>query len=305
MKTVYISTVAWCAFIALSITACRTHFKTEKINYQVSVTDHQLKEGRKLTISICGGCHYDPATLKLTGIEMHDLPKIAGKVYSRNITQDKEKGIADYTDGELAYLIRTGIARDGKLMSYMQRPNLSDSDLAAIIAFLHSNDPLVQPSKEEPATTHYTAFGKFGINHFPGPLKYPTAIIPKPDKKDANAYGKYLVDNLACYHCHSASFFSVDELEPEKSKRYMGGGNKLKDGTGKVILSANVTFDNATGIGSWNETDFNKALKEGLSKDGSQLHFLMPRYTELSHEEISAIYTYLSGVPKIKHKVKH
>lgn len=295
-----------CLVVAICITACRSHFKTEQINYPVNVSESQLKEGRKLTISICGTCHYDPATKKLTGMQMHDLPKIAGVVYSRNITQDKEKGIADYTNGELAYLIRTGIARDGSLMSYMQRPNLADTDLAAIIAFLHSDDPLVQASKAEPPMTHYTAIGKFGINHFPGPLKYPTAAIPKPDVKEGKAaYGKYLVDNLSCYHCHSASFTSVNELEPEKSKRYMGGGNKLKDGTGKVILSANVTFDTETGIGSWNETDFKKALKEGLSKDGSELHLLMPRYTELSNEDITAIYTYLSGIPKINHKVQH
>ncbi len=304
MKTVYITTIAWCIVAAICITACRTHFKTEKTDFPVNASESQLKEGRKLAISICGTCHYNPATKQFTGMQMHDLPKIAGVVYSRNITQDKEKGIANYTNGELAYLIRTGIARDGSLMSYMQRPNLADSDLAAIIAFLHSNDPLVQASKEEPPTTHYTAIGKFGINHFPGPLKYPTATIPKPDIKDSKAYGKYLVDNLSCYHCHSASFTSVDEIEPERSKRYMGGGNKLKDGTGKVILSANVTFDMETGIGTWNEADFNKALKEGVSKDGSKLHFLMPHYTELSNEEISAIYTYLSGVPKIKHKVK-
>lgn len=296
--------MAWCLAVVVLITACRSHFKTEPVNFPVSVSDSQLKEGRKLAISICGPCHYDPATQQLTGQQMHDLPKIAGKVYSRNITQDKEKGIADYTNGELAYLIRTGIARDGSLMSYMQRPNMADSDLAAIIAFLHSDDPLVQPSKAEPPATHYTAIGKFGINHFPGPLKYPAATIPKPDVKEKAAYGKYLVDNLSCYHCHSASFTSVNELEPEKSKRYMGGGNKLKDGTGKVILSANITFDIETGIGSWNETDFKKALKDGVSKDGSKLHFLMPHYTELSNEDISAIYVYLSGIPKIKHKVK-
>jgi cytochrome c553 len=305
MKTVYTITMAWCVVMIVCITACRTHFKTEQVSFPVNITESQLEEGRKLTISICAPCHYNPDTKQLTGIQMHDLPKVAGTVYSRNITQDKDKGIADYTDGELAYLIRTGIARDGSLMPYMQRPNLADSDLAAIIAFLHSNDPLVQPSKEEPPTTHYTAIGKFGINHFPGPLKYPSASIPKPDIKDKVVYGKYLVDNLSCYHCHSASFTSVNELQPEKSKRYMGGGNKLKDGKGKVILSANVTFDTETGIGSWNEADFKKAIKEGVSKDGSVLHFLMPRYTELSDEEISAIYSYLSGIPKIKHKVKH
>lgn len=285
------------------ISACKTHFKTEKINYIAKANTAQLREGRKMTISSCAPCHYDPATKKLTGMKMHDLPKIAGVVYSKNITQDKDKGIAGYTDGELAYLIRTGIAKDGRLMSYMQRPNMADTDLEAIIAFLRSDDELVQPSNVEPPETHYTAFGKFGINHFPGPLEYPKKVIAKPDlNTDKIAYGRYLVDNLTCYHCHSKSFFTVDEYEPEKSKRYMGGGNKLKDANGKKVLSPNITF-HETGIGSWTEADFKKALKEGVTKDGYVLKPLMPRYTELSDAEISSIYAYLATIPKIKNKV--
>lgn len=290
------------ALIALMF-ACRTHFKTETIDYPVKVSEQQLQEGRKLTVSICAPCHYDPATGKLTGIEMHDLPKIAGQVFSRNITQHSEKGIAAYTNGELAYLIRTGIARDGHLMSYMQRPNLADSDLQAIIAFLRSADGLVTPSAAEPPETHYTAFGKFGINHFPGPLPYPKHTIPKPDKNDKKAYGKYLVDNLSCYHCHSASFFSVDEMEPERSKRYMGGGNKLKNSKGETILSSNVTF-HETGIAGWSEADLRSALKEGVHKDGTRLRPPMPKYAELNDHDISSIYVYLQSIPKIDHKIE-
>jgi cytochrome c553 len=296
----------WVAIISTCIVvilfSCRTHFKTQEIDYPVTTNAAQLKEGKKLVVSICGSCHYDQATGKLTGKQMHDLPGISGKVYSRNITQDSAKGIAGYSNGQLAYLIRTGIARDGRLMSYMQRPNLADTDLKAIIAFLHSDDPLVTPSSVEPPKTHYTIFGKFGINHFPGPLHYKGTVITKPDINDKVAYGRYLVDNLSCYHCHSASFLTVNELEPEKSKRYMGGGNKLKNKDGKTIRSANVTFDE-TGIGSWTEADFKKAVQEGVNKDGLHLRPLMPKYTELDDHDIASIYTYLKSIPKIKNEV--
>lgn len=288
--------------LIICIAACRTKFPVQTISY---TTDNAspLKEGRKLTISICGPCHYDPATRKLTGKQQSDLPKIAGKVYSRNITQDPEKGIATYTDGELAYLIRTGIAKNGRLMPYMQRPNLSDADLKAIILFLHSDDELVTPSKAAPPYTHYTAFGKFGINHYPGPLKYPEHVIAKPEQRaDNTAYGKYLVDNIGCYHCHSKSFLKVDELEPERSKGYMAGGNKLKDEHGKMVRSSNITFHATTGIGTWNEYDFKRALQDGFSKDGSPLSPVMPRYKALSDTDISAIYAYLRTIPQINNK---
>lgn len=291
------------SILAALIFSCRTHFPVEKMDYTVAETDSQLSEGRKLTVSMCGPCHYDPLTHKLTGKQQHDLPKIAGKVYSRNITQDTEAGIAAYTNGELVYLLRTGIARDGRLMPYMQRPNLADKDLQAIIAFLHSDDALVTPSKQQPPPTRYTAFGKFGINHFPGPLNYPTKEIQKPEVNATNAaYGKYLVDNLSCYHCHSKSFLKVDELEPERSKGYMAGGNKLKDENGNRVRSSNITFDTATGIGTWSEADFKRAVKSGFSKDGNTLSAIMPRYTALSDTDVAAIFAYLATIPKIKHK---
>jgi hypothetical protein len=288
--------------LLLILFACRTHFKTEPVEYPVNNNADLVPLGKKMVVSICAPCHYDPATGKLTGQEMHDLPKISGHVYSRNITQDPEHGIAGYTNGELVYLIRTGIAKDGRLMSYMQRPNLSDKDLQAIIVFLHSDDKLVKPSSVEPPETEYTALGKFGINHFPGPLKFNRNLIEKPDTNDKIAYGRYLADNLSCYHCHSASFLSVNELEPEKSKRYMGGGNKLKNKEGKTILSPNITF-HETGIGSWTEADFRKALKEGITKNGYTLRPPMPKYTELNNHDVAAIYTYLQSIPKIKNKV--
>jgi cytochrome c553 len=275
----------------------------QEITYPVTADAAQLREGKKLVVSMCGTCHYDPGTGKLTGKQMNYLPRIAGKVYSRNITQDPAKGIANYTNGQLAYLIRTGIARNGRLMSYMQRPNLADTDLEAIIAFLHSNDPLVTPSAIAPPETHYTAFGKFGVNHFPGTLPYTGTVVTKPDTNDKLAYGRYLVDNLSCYHCHSTSFLTVNELQPEKSRGYMKGGNKLKDSEGKTLRSANITFDE-TGIGSWTEADFKKAMKEGVNKNGLHLRLPMPQYTELSDHDLASIYAYLGSVPKIKNKVK-
>ena|SRR5436190_10467394 len=293
-------------FILLSsILSCRTKFPVKEISFPVNSDDHQLMEGRKLTISICGPCHFDPSTKKLTGKQMFDLPGIAGKVYSRNITKHPQKGIAQYTDGQLAYLIRTGIARDGSLMSYMQRPNLSDVDLQAIIAFLRSGHDIVAASDVEPPETKYTALGRFGINHFPGPLPYPDHSISKPDmNNDPVAYGRYLVDNLSCYHCHSKSFLTVDENQPEKSKGYMAGGNKLRTASGKKVESSNLTF-HETGLMKWSENDFRRAVQDGLSKDERILDQLMPRYTELSEPDIKAIFVYLATVPKIKNKIDH
>lgn len=302
MKHPAIAYLAVPIFTLVLISACRLYYKPQKVAYGITGSGAEdLKEGKRLTLLTCAPCHYNPETKKLTGIRMQDVPGILGKIYSTNITQHPEKGIGTYTDAELAYLIRTGIARTGKLMPFMQRPNMADEDLRAIIAFLRSSDELVTPSEADAGKTRYSPVGKFAISMSPS-LPYPAKEINKPAVSDKTAYGKYLVDNLSCYDCHSASFAAIDKMEPEKSKGYMGGGNKLKNNSSEKVLSPNITF-HETGIGSWTEHDLRKALKEGISKNNSIIAFPMPMYPDLNDEEIAAIYAYLKSIPKINNKV--
>jgi len=59
-----------------------------------------------------------------------------------------------------------------------------------------------------------------------------------------------------------------------------------------------------TGIGSWSEDDFVKAVKYGkLPNNQPGLRYPMQPYTNLSDAEAKAIYAYLKTVPKLKNKV--
>ena len=287
--------------IAILFHSCKLYYSPQKVEYSAPASTPNMQEGKRLTMLMCAPCHYDPETKKLTGGRMDDVPGIAGKIYASNITKDLEKGIGIYTDGELAYLLRTGIARDGKLIPFMQKPNLSDNDLKLIIAFLHSDDELVAPSGIEKGSTKYSVLGKMGISQSK-PLEWPTNKIAEPDPLNKVDIGRYLIDNLSCYDCHSKSFMSVNKLYPEKSKGYMGGGNKLKDRSKKTIVSSNLT-PHSTGIGNWTVDDFKKALNQGISKDNSIITFPMPMYSELTDEEITAIYNYLRTIPPIDNKI--
>ncbi len=285
----------------LLVSACKLYYTPPaKTEYSINASAAMEAEGKRLAMLMCAPCHYDSKTKQFSGKRMEDVPGFVGKIYSRNITQHPTKGIANYTDGELAFLIRTGISRDGKLMPFMQRPNLADQDLRAIIAFLHSKDDLVRPLDADPGRTQYTMLGKMGMSQSK-PLAYPAKEIAKPS--DKTELGKYLVDNLSCYDCHSKSFMSINKMFPEKSKGFMGGGNKLLDINGKTVLSRNLTF-HETGIGSWSEQDLRRALTEGISKDNVVLAFPMPMFSDLKDEEVSAIYAYLKSIPAINNKVK-
>ncbi|MDJ1503092.1 cytochrome c [Xanthocytophaga agilis] len=284
---------------ATLLTACKLYYPVEQITYkpaQVSIT-----EGKRLTMLMCGPCHYNASTKDYSGKKLEDSPEMLGHIYASNITRHTEAGIGSYKASELAYLIRTGISRTGKLMPYMKRPNISDEDLNTIITYLQSDDTLVKASARNPGKTKYTPIGRFGIS-MSKPLPYPTQASMKLSANKISR-GRYLVDNLACFHCHSKSYPSLNIAEPEKSKGYMGGGNRMKGADNKTIQSPNLTF-HATGIANWTEEDLRKALQEGISKNNQALAFPMPLYSELTKDEVSSIYAYLKSIPPIDNNVK-
>lgn len=250
---------------------------------------------------MCGSCHYNPDTKDFSGKKLEDSPAAFGKVYANNITRDTVHGIGSYTDSQLAYLLRTGISKNGKIMPYMQRPNISDEDLNAIITFLKSDDPTVRPSDRVVGKTSYTVLGKVAISTVK-PLPYKDMTVSKPQDKGV-LLGRYLVDNLACFHCHSKSFVKLDISEPEKSKGFMGGGNKLKDGERRTVITPNLT-PHDTGLINWTLEDFKKAMTEGISKDGSFIAYPMPLFPELSDDEMESMYAYLRTLKPIDNATK-
>lgn len=269
---------------------------------KIDVTAARVQRGRDLSNMLCAECHRNPTTQKLTGRAMLDLPPEFGQAFSLNITQDPTNGIGAWTDGELVYLLRTGIKRDGHYAPpwMVKMPHASDEDIYSIVAYLRSNEPEVQPEPVDDHPSQPSFLAKLLVNTVFKPLPYPTAPIVAPDKSDQVAYGKYLATGiLDCYPCHSADFKTMNIEEPEKSEGFFGGGNLLLDINGKKIYSANITPDETTGIGSWTEEQFHRALTQGFAPGNRPIRPPMLNYRELSQEDTAAIFAYLKTVPKI------
>ncbi len=281
-------------------------YEPGRLQVSIEVTPERVERGRKYAQMLCAGCHEDPTTRQLTGKRQIDAPREFGVIYSKNITQHPVKGIGSWTDGELVYLLRTGIDRTGQyLPPWMPKfPHLSDDDLEGIVAFLRSDDPLVSPAETDPpGKTRPTFLSKFLTHTVFRPLPFPEARIEAPPITDRVAYGRYLSSGLGCFACHSADFKTMNELEPEKSRGFMGGGNPLLDQTGAVVRSANITFDEETGIGKWSESDFARALRSGVRPDRKVLLYPMVPIPELTEEDSAALYAYLKTVPHIRNAV--
>lgn len=106
------------------------------------------------------------------------------------------------------------------------------------------------------------------------------------------ARGEYLARAADCFACHT-----VPGGVP-----YAGGrAFKLPFGT---IYSRNITPDKKTGIGSWSDDDFVRALWRGIAKDGEHLYpaFPYPDYTMLSRSDVLAIKAYLFSLPPVSQK---
>jgi mono/diheme cytochrome c family protein len=280
-------------------------YEVKKVDFAVKSTPESVERGKKIVLLLCADCHKNNQTGKLTGQLLTSVPKEFGTAYSQNITKDKTYGIGGWTDGELVYLLRTGIKRDGQYAPpYMAKlPHLADEDMNAVISFLRSDDSLVAASATPDRPCEPSFLMKFLCSVAFKPFKMTEHKIDMPDSNNAVEFGKYLVFNLECFVCHSADFKTDNWGEPEQSKGYMGGGNKPLSREGKVILTQNLTPDNVTGIGTWTEARFVNALKYGTMENDRALRNPMQPYIYLTDKEAKAIYAYLKTVPPIINKV--
>lgn len=301
-----------CALLALlgfgayvSIVGVPTYDPPSIPEITVESTPARVARGEVIAQIQCMSCHADKNN-RLTGKYLAEVPAVFGKLYSKNITQDKEKGIGAWTDGELMYFLRTGVRRDGSYAPIMpQYPNMADEDLKSVIAWLRSDRFPVQPSKDEAPASEFSLVSKALAHTLMKPLPYPGQAIAFPDSANLVALGRYTADAIGdCYACHSGDLIDQDKIHPEKTKGYYGGGIEMVGEGGKKVITANLTFDEKTGIGSrYTKEQFIRAVKFGVRPDGSILKYPMEPKMVLSDREVGAIYDYLKTVPKINHDI--
>jgi mono/diheme cytochrome c family protein len=123
------------------------------------------------------------------------------------------------------------------------------------------------------------------------------ASIERPDPEsfaaESVAKGEVLAAEAHCQSCH---------IRP--------GGQPFAGGYGVntpfgIIYGSNITPDLKTGIGGWSLEAFTRAMREGVSRDGSHLFAAFPfnAYTELDDNDVKALYAYLMTRPAVSASV--
>jgi mono/diheme cytochrome c family protein len=113
------------------------------------------------------------------------------------------------------------------------------------------------------------------------------SIIPS---SDVIQRGAYLAKLGNCAACHTA-----------RGGQAFAGGKAIHTPFGAVYTS-NITPDVATGIGSWSQDAFYRALHEGRSADGHLLTpaFPYPNYTHVTRADADALHAYfMHGVAPV------
>jgi hypothetical protein len=84
-----------------------------------------------------------------------------------------------------------------------------------------------------------------------------------------------------------------------------GGAFAFEPGEGTTVYPANITPDEATGIGSWSADEIATAIRTGAEPDGEQLHPIMPymAFSHLSDEDALNIANYLLSLEPIENAI--
>ncbi len=240
----------------------------------------------------CGNCHSTwgdagpRADMEMAG--GNPIMEKDGKTaFTSNITPDDETGIGRWTDEQIIIAIRDGKRPDGSIigppMPFGLYRHMSDRDVEAIVAYLHT----VKPIKNQVPKSEYT---------FPLPPAYgpPVGSVPEPDRGDKVAYGAYLAGPLGhCIECHSPLVNGIPDVENR-----LGAGGFPFEGPWGVVLSRNITPHPEDGIGEWTDDEIIRAITQAISRDGNALGPPMgyPYYANIKRDDLEAIVAYLRSI---------
>ncbi|WP_143322793.1 c-type cytochrome [Candidimonas nitroreducens] len=205
--------------------------------------------------------------------------------YAPNITPDPETGIGKWTDAQIGKAIREGIRPDGSVIGppmpiHFYR-NISDNDLAAIIAYL----------KAQPPVRHVVQKSTY---HIPLPPNYgpPVAHVGTPAPADTLNYGQYLANIGHCMDCHT----------PRDSKgmlvtAHLGAGGQVLKGPGGDVITPNLTSGKG-GLASWSDAQIERAIRKGIDKNGRHLAPVMAFYwyNHINDSDMHALIAYLRAL---------
>lgn len=224
-----------------------------------------------------------------------------GKIYTHNLTSDKETGIGGWTYDQFVKAMREGVGPDGfayPAFPYLYFNRMTDDDLKALFAYLNAI-PAVKTIKKEntlfwPISWRFTQLGwrmMFFYHQKKGPY------VDDPSKSKAWNRGSYIVNGPGhCSMCHTQSYYLFSPkyaLGAPMNKYFLAGG--MVDGG----HAPNITSKLMKGVPT--DDIVNVFMNDELIGGGkiAQAAMLEVNHDSLKHlkrSDLEAIATYLKTV---------
>jgi cytochrome c553 len=236
-----------------------------------------IAEGDRLvTLYQCRDCHgaHLEGTDFVKGMPFANIP-------APNLTAG---GIGpSLSDVQWEGAVRHGIGADGRRLFIMPSEafaGLANSDLSAIIVYARSlpaEQSMLVERSIGPAGRAAALFAPASVmlSHvIDHGARHPAS---SPDQSSTD-YGAYLA--RACVACHGADY----------------GGTSLA--FANDLRASDLTPRNATGVSSWSEEQFVRAMKEGVRPDGTKLSDVMPwrAFGQYTPAELGALYRFMKSL---------
>ena len=255
-------------------------------------TQAAIARGQYLAaVGDCYACHTQRGQPELAGGLEMATP--FGRLYTPNITPDKETGIGTWSADDFWRSMHEGKGKDGSLlypaMPFTNYTKVTREDSDAIYAYFMSVQPVQRKNRPHEMSFPFnqrellagwrTLFFKQGV------------FVPDPKQTAAWNRGAYLVEGLGhCNACHGT--------------RNMLGAVSNDDISGGLIPLQNwyapaLTSSRETGLGDWDEKEIVDLLRTGVSERGAvfgpMAAVVQHSLQAMSMVDLTAMATYLKA----------
>ena len=266
---------------------------------QAAPADAQVLRGAYLAkAGDCAACHSTAKGQPYAG----GLPMVTpmGKIYSTNITPDRETGIGRWSLADFDAAMRRGVSKDGHhlypAMPYPSYAKVRTEDIGALYAYFMKGVPAVRQANRPSDIP------------FPLNMRWPLALwnlvfldtSTYQDKSGQSVVwnrGAYLVQGLGhCGACHTPRGVAFQEHAlDERSDAWLNG--TVVDGW----FASNLTGDGSAGLGRWSVADLAQFLKTGANAHATAFGGMTDVINNSTHmlgdDDLNAIATYLKSLP--------
>ena len=267
----------------------------------VPATPDMVKRGAYLVQAAdCISCHTAAGGEAYAGGREFDLASM-GKLYSPNITPDKETGIGTWSDDDFRAALQLGVGKGGvhlyPAFPYASFTKLTDDDALAIKAYLFSLKPVHNTPPADAMNFPYDQ--RWLMAYWSWLFDSNERFKSDSSKSPEWNQGKYLVEALGhCGECHTERNF----LQATSGSKALGGAITQN------WKAYDITPDKS-GIGGWTDEELVSYLRTGFAKDhgpasGPMAEAISNSLSRLPEGDIRSIVTYLRSAQPVASTVE-